>query len=236
MKVSADNLLFTCEHGGNDIPPPYRKLFADSTALLNSHRGLDTGALATARHLARFCQVKLCYSETSRLLIDLNRSLHHPGLFSTITKPCPEKIKQGIISTYYLPYRKCVLDQLKQIIHKNKFVVHFSMHSFTPRLAGHVRNTDIGLLYDPKRLPEKKLCKKIKTEILQISDDWRIRYNYPYRGNADGLTTGLRKQFGSGKYLGIEIEINQKIFGNKEKTMQLHQTLSKMLGNILSGR
>ena len=40
--------------------------------------------------------------------------------------------------------------------------------------------------------------------------DLSIRCNYPYKGNADGFTTYLRKQFSEKKYLGIELEINQK--------------------------
>ncbi len=37
-----------------------------------------------------------------------------------------------------------------------------------------------------------------------------IRRNYPYRGNADGFTTYLRKKYPASKYIGVEIEINQK--------------------------
>jgi hypothetical protein len=36
-----------------------------------------------------------------------------------------------------------------------------------------------------------------------------LRRNYPYRGQSDGLTTALRRQFGA-RYLGIELEINQR--------------------------
>ena len=38
----------------------------------------------------------------------------------------------------------------------------------------------------------------------------RVRRNYPYRGDADGLTTTLRRRFPWQRYLGIEIEVNQK--------------------------
>ena len=40
-----DSFLFTCEHGGNRIPAPYRRLFRGQRALLDSHRGYDPGAL-----------------------------------------------------------------------------------------------------------------------------------------------------------------------------------------------
>ena len=38
----------------------------------------------------------------------------------------------------------------------------------------------------------------------------KVRFNYPYKGTSDGLTTTLRKKFGP-RYVGIEIEINQKL-------------------------
>jgi hypothetical protein len=37
-----------------------------------------------------------------------------------------------------------------------------------------------------------------------------VRRNYPYRGDADGLTTHLRKRYPDGRYTGVEIEVNQK--------------------------
>lgn len=39
----------------------------------------------------------------------------------------------------------------------------------------------------------------------------RVRMNYPYRGNADGHTTSLRRMLPDARYLGIEIELNQAL-------------------------
>ena len=35
--------------------------------------------------------------------------------------------------------------------------------------------------------------------------------NYPYLGKADGFTTSLRQEFQE-RYIGIELELNQKLF------------------------
>lgn len=48
-----------------------------------------------------------------------------------------------------------------------------------------------------------------------------VRRNYPYPGNADGFTTYLRKQFSLSKYVGIEIEINQKHITNTKNWTHL---------------
>ncbi len=233
LKVSAKNLVFTCEHGGNQVPVVYRNLFRNRKTVLNSHRGIDHGALQTAKKLSTAFQSKLIYSEISRLLIDLNRSLYHRNLFSDITKNCDAETRQLIINKYYLPYRKSVKKQLDHIIKNNGLAVHLSVHSFTPELDGVTRSTDIGLLYDPERKPEKTFCQRLQTNIINTSGTWRVRCNYPYKGNADGFTTYLRKQYSSQKYLGIEIEINQNIFKNPKLTKDLYQSLVEGLNNII---
>lgn len=73
-----------------------------------------------------------------------------------------------------------------------------------------MRRADVGLLYDPRRPGERDLCRNLQTILRNTAGGLIVRRNFPYRGAADGLTTYLRKRYGSGKYLGIEIEINQK--------------------------
>jgi hypothetical protein len=38
-----------------------------------------------------------------------------------------------------------------------------------------------------------------------------VRRNYPYAGKGDGLTAHLRLRFPARAYVGIELEVNQKI-------------------------
>ena len=94
---------------------------------------------------------------------------------------------------------------------KGAAIVHLGIHSFTPVLNGKPRNTDIGILYDPARPLERKYAQVIKDEIKRLHPHMKVRFNYPYKGTSDGLTTSLRKKFGP-HYVGIEIEINQKFF------------------------
>jgi predicted N-formylglutamate amidohydrolase len=73
-----------------------------------------------------------------------------------------------------------------------------------------VRNTDLGLLYDPSRRREVALCRGWKEILSEAAPELRVRFNYPYRGGADGLTTCLRRRFPEGSYVGIELEMNQR--------------------------
>jgi predicted N-formylglutamate amidohydrolase len=173
-----DHLLITCEHGGNRIPARYRPLFARSEALLQSHRGYDPGALALAREMARALDAPLFFSTTSRLLIELNRSIGHPRLYSDITRGVPPSLRREILENHYVPYRNRVEAHIAEAIALGSRVVHVSSHSFTPVLDGEVRNADIGLLYDPARPGELKFCRSWQARIEQSAPDLKVRRNY----------------------------------------------------------
>lgn len=210
MSRSERDLLITCEHAGNRIPAPYRTLFAGREELLASHRGHDPGALLMARELARALQAPLFQSGTSRLLIDLNRSLGHPHLYSEITRALPAAEREAIRDRHYLPYRNRVEDWIMQAVAGGGRVVHISSHSFTPTLDGEVRNADIGLLYDPDRPGERSLCLRWQAALERNAPALRVRRNYPYTGKSDGFTAWLRRAHPAESYVGVELEINQE--------------------------
>ncbi|NMF87717.1 N-formylglutamate amidohydrolase [Aromatoleum petrolei] len=202
--------LVTCEHGGNRVPPRYRDCFAGHEALLESHRGYDPGALAIARDLARALHAPLIYATTSRLLVDLNRTLGHPRLHSDIIRTLPEPIRCEILDRYYLPFRRRAEALIEAEVAAGRSVIHVSSHSFTPVLDGVVRQADVGLLYDPARGGEQSLCAEWLARLRARAPSLRVRRNYPYTGKSDGFTAYLRRCFGPEGYVGIELEINQR--------------------------
>ena len=106
-------------------------------------------------------------------------------------------------------------------------MLHLSVHSFTPAIDGRVRNADVGLLYDPARTAERRVCQQLQRALQSAHPELRVRRNYPYRGTADGFTTYLRRLFPDKQYAGIEIEINQRYpFGEQRAWHQLQSSLS----------
>uniref|UniRef100_I2PZQ4 Putative N-formylglutamate amidohydrolase n=1 Tax=Desulfovibrio sp. U5L TaxID=596152 RepID=I2PZQ4_9BACT len=202
-------LLITCEHGGNDVPPPYAPLFTPWRDLLASHRGFDAGALETARVFAAATGAPLFAGTTTRLVVDLNRSVGRPGLFSELTRPLPPDTRAEILAAHYHPHRQAVAAAVADLLAAGRSVLHIASHSFTPRLAGVTRHCDAGFLYDPKRFAEKAFCGKWMRELACLDPDLILRCNYPYRGVADGLATAFRRRFGE-SYLGIELEVSQR--------------------------
>jgi len=209
--VAIDCFLITCEHGGNRIPAAYRRLFRGHRALLDSHRGYDPGALVMARELSRAFGAPLVTSIISRLVIDLNRSPGHPQLFSAATRGAPATLRAEIVQQHYLPYRAQVERVVTQSVSQGLRVIHISSHSFTPELDGKVRTADVGLLYDPARHGEAVLCARWKASQVKLAPELRVRRNYPYAGKGDGLTSHLRRRFPPRAYVGIELEVNQRI-------------------------
>jgi predicted N-formylglutamate amidohydrolase len=206
-----DFQLITCEHGGNAIPAPFGPLFAGHRMLLDSHRGWDPGALAMAEALAAATRAPLVASTTSRLLVDLNRSIGHPKLFSPMTRAASREVKAQIVEQHYRPHRDAVENLVRQSVSSGHRVIHIASHSFTPELDGVVRQADVGLLYGPRRRADARLSTRWQASLAALHPELRVRRNYPYAGKADGLTSHLRKRFGENEYVGIELEINQRI-------------------------
>ena len=216
-------LILTCEHASNKLPATFKNVVP--AEVLKTHRAYDIGAVQVFRKLVRFAKPEFfCEGNFSRLFVDLNRTITNKSAFSDYyealaasDKAAAEKAKAQA-TAYWQEYRatieKFVETALKSQTRATKSaptIIHLGIHSFTPTLNGKVRNTDIGILYDPTRPQERAYANVIKAEIKRLYPAMKVRFNYPYKGTSDGLTTTLRKKFGP-RFVGIEIEINQKFF------------------------
>lgn len=179
------------------------------------------------------------HSTTTRLLVDLNRSVGHRALFSEYTRALPEAERDTILETHYHAWRDAVVGRIDDWRRRGDAVVHVSVHSFTPKLAGKVRDADIGLLYDPGRTWEKAICRRWRLVLREVAPDARVRLNYPYRGTADGFTKHLRRRFPE-SYAGIELELNEGNVGVRchhvaEEILASMRVLREEVGPLLDG-
>jgi predicted N-formylglutamate amidohydrolase len=206
-----DFYVVTCEHGGNRIPAAYAELFHGWQARLSSHRGYDPGALVMARDLAAALQAPLVASTVSRLLIDLNRSLSSPQVWSEATCALSPTQQTGHRVAPLRALPAAADGDRGDAVAAGQRVIHVSSHSFTPVLDGQVRNADVGLLYDPARSGEVAVAARWKAAFAEQAGELRVRRNYPYQGKDDGLTSAMRRRFPPDQYVGIEIELNQAL-------------------------
>jgi len=227
-------VVLSCEHAVDTIPAEYQQAFKPFASLLATHRGIDFGALDIAKCLQQRLSCPLIRAQSSRLLIDCNRSLHNPDCFSEATKPFSEADKQLIINQFYLPFRQEVTRQIQALLAQNNRVLHLSIHSFTPIMNSVERNADIGFLYDPKRSLEQDIARQWKANIKEITPNIRVRMNYPYLGISDGFTSFLRKKFPVSDYQGIEVESNQRLTQDASILDALKLLLTDSLNKIVS--
>ncbi len=203
-------LVLSCEHATNRVPADLATAFRGAGAALRSHRAWDPGALELARELARRLGAPLVAARCSRLVVDANRSAHHPRVLSEWTRRLPPERRERILAAHWAPHREQVERLVREARAEGGPVLHVSVHSFTPRLAGRARRADVALLYDPARARERDLADRWLGALAARRPDLRLRRNYPYRGTSDGLTTALRRAFPAAGYLGVELEVSQR--------------------------
>lgn len=213
-------IVVSCEHASNAIPAILRRRIRIEPEILKGHRGWDIGALALAKTVAPALNAKLVAATFSRLVVDANRNERHPRVFSEYSRGLDEADRNALLEAYHRPYRASVEREVRNAMASGP-VLHLSIHSFTPVLNGVTRNTEVGLLFDPRRTSETQFCRELQRKLGDRLAPMRIRRNYPYRGTSDGLTTVLRGKFPARQYVGVEIEINQARLMKKSEVHRL---------------
>lgn len=209
-------VLVSCEHASNRIPARYAQLGL-TAAQLDMHIAWDPGAAIIARIVARELGGPCHLGRWSRLLVDLNRSLGHEKLMAPESfgiripgnAPISPAEYEERLRLYYFPYRDPAVEDVLRIVRTSGSCLHLSIHSFTPRVGRTVRNTDIGLLYDPRHADEASFARRLRPRLEAAG--LRVRMNYPYKGTSDGFTTALRSRLPAKRYAALEIETNQAL-------------------------
>jgi predicted N-formylglutamate amidohydrolase len=239
--IHPGQFVISAEHASHRIPAAYKNLGL-TRRQLDSHIAWDPGAKLIARACAKALGCACHEGRFSRLLVDLNRSLHHPKLMAgrSFSMPiagnrrlAPEE-KDRRIRRYYTPFREAVLTDVGRIVERHERCIHLSVHSFTPRVGDVVRKTDIGLLYDPQRPLERLLADHLLHRLTQ--DGFHVRRNYPYRGVSDGHVTHLRGVFPKHAYAGLEIEVNQQLLESDRHARAIARQLAQAFQSLARGR
>jgi predicted N-formylglutamate amidohydrolase len=239
--------IITCEHSSNRVPQRFAHLFAGREEVLASHRAYDRGAVEMARKLAPKLHAPVHCGTVTRLLVDLNRSLtNEKSLYSEYSRKLAPDERRLLLREYYRPFRRRVMDEIEEVTVLGRPVLHISVHSFAPVIDDRVRKADLGLLYDPVRSVEKKICAFLVQLFRQEEKALKVRRNYPYLGKTDGFITYLRKRYPAKLYGGIELELNQALLsaaGGKKREMEAllvpglaeilhHEDFSKLIDDM----
>lgn len=190
------------------MPAAFRAAFAPPSTVLASHRGHDPGTPELGRELARAFAAPLFMNRVTRLLIDANRCAENPARLSKWSQGLPPALLARA-EELWARHRDAVAAEVEERLAAGP-VLHVSVHSFTPVLAGEVRDVDVGFLYDPRRALERAVVGRWMAALAPRVPRLRLRRNAPYSGTSDGLTTSLRKRFPEQRYAGLELEVSQR--------------------------
>jgi predicted N-formylglutamate amidohydrolase len=186
-----------------------------------------------ARSLQRALKAPLYASTVTRLLVDLNRSVGHPRLFSEFSEGLDRGERAVLLEELYHPHRNAIESWIDAHVRRGQRVVHIGVHSFVPRTNGRIRTADVGILYDPSRAAERAFGSHWKSALRATDPDLRVRRNYPYLGKSDGLVTHLREVFGPRDYVGIELEANQRLLRTSQGQRRAASSLTASLRALL---
>lgn len=225
------SVLITAEHASNAIPSRWAGLFERDPGALKTHRAWDPGSVLLARALAEALGATLMVGRWSRLLVDLNRSEHHPRRFSEFTKGLSDAEREELTRAIWRPHWKAYADFVRGAPGR---VVHLACHSFTPVLEGRARTTDIGVLHDPSRPDEDAFCKQLQKAVRRQAQDLAVHRNRPYKGTSDGIGAWHRRVFDDSKLITLEIELNQRFAEGAEAVRVRDAIVRAAVGSLQS--
>ncbi len=215
MTRDLSQVVVTVEHAsprvprGVDLGLPKR--------VLDSHFSWDPGAAIVGRMLAKEFDAPLHLSRYSRLLVDLNRSSFHPRVIARDLRPGNRVIpgnqltraqRRARVERFWRPWREAVDADLDRAVDVAGCAFHISVHSFVERLNGTERHHDFGLLYRPSSRVERALADRLHERL--VVGGYSVRRNQPYSGLDDGHCMRLRAERPQRRYVGMEIEMNQR--------------------------
>jgi predicted N-formylglutamate amidohydrolase len=189
-------VLIVGDHASNCVPPEI-DLGIDG-ALLSTHIGWDIGVAALAHALG----APLFLGNVSRLVIDLNRDPHDPGLVPRASDGHDIPGNHGDVSdrlaTYWQPYH----DALAAQIARTRLMLLVSLHSFTPSLSSRpdeVRPWEIGVLYNRDDRAARIAIPLLERAGVIVGDQ------LPYSGKVLNATMNRHGESTDTPYLGIEV-------------------------------
>jgi hypothetical protein len=93
------------------------------------------------------------------------------------------------------------------------------------------------MLYDPGRPGEVAFASAWIEALRRADPTLRLRRNYPYIGKSDGVTQVMRRKYPPQRYVGIELEVNQRyVEAGGPAWPKLRRTLVDTLATALQVR
>lgn len=202
--AGSGDVLTIVDHASNHVPDDVD--LGIDPALLETHIAWDIGAAELAEALG----YPAFLATVSRLVIDLNREGHAPGIVPVhsdgIQIPGNDGDTTARIADYWHPYHDALERQIK--VMKPKILI--SLHSFTPQLSSRpneARPWEIGILYNNDDRAARTAIPLLNAAGVIVGDQ------LPYSGKDLNATMNRHCESTGVPYLGIEVR--QDLIGSR---------------------
>ncbi|QJQ33070.1 N-formylglutamate amidohydrolase [Sphingomonas lacunae] len=196
-------ILLIGDHASNHVPEDID--LGIDRHLLDEHIAIDIGVADVARHMVNSTAVDAAWlAAQSRLVVDLNRDEHAPGLIPIASdghaipgNALSHDQHVARLDRFYRPYHRGLADLLSQA----RPALILSLHSFTPALAtsDEARPWQVGVLYNQDDRAARIAIPLLEAEGLCVGDQ------LPYSGKLLNYTMNVHAEGNGIPYLGIEM-------------------------------
>lgn len=177
-------VLLVCDHASREFPAAMHQLgLADW--VLDKHVACDIGAGMVTKHLADHLNAPAVLAGYSRLIVDLNRQLHHESAFIKVSDgigipgnlDIGDEEREQRIQSFFNPYHDAISGLLDDFKNREIVPAFLSIHTCTPVFNNVVRHCQIGVMWDSDpRIPTPLMAKLNEVPDLNVGD------NEPYSG------------------------------------------------------
>lgn len=195
-------VLVVSDHASNRVPDDID--LGIDPALLDQHIAVDIGVREVGALLAECPGIAAFHANFSRLVCDVNRDDHAPGIVPIASdghaipgNDIDHAGRQARIDRFYHPYHAA----LGQLVDRAPPALILSIHSFTPRLASsaEARPWQVGVLYNEDGRGARLALPLLAAEGLTVGDQ------EPYSGRLLNYTMNRHAEAEGRPYLGVEI-------------------------------
>lgn len=176
--------LLVCDHASRAMPAAMQRLGL-APWVFDRHVASDIGAADLTCALADHFDAPAVLAGYSRLLIDLNRQLHHPGAIPRVSDgiaipgnlEVDDAQRQERIQSFFLPYHEAIEARLQRFLDAGQVPALLSIHTCTPVFDRVVRKWHLGVMWDLDARIARPMLDR-----LQAMDGVCAGDNEPYSG------------------------------------------------------
>jgi predicted N-formylglutamate amidohydrolase len=200
---SASDMLLIADHASSRLPDGLDLGVPES--VMGEHVAIDIGVAPLAAALCTALGCPAVLGGVSRLLIDLNREDHAPGLIPETSDGILIAGNAGLtaadraarLDRWWRPYH----EHISELIAVNRPKLLVSLHGFTPRLttSDERRPWQIGILYNRDERAARLALPLLERDGIVAGD------NLPYSGKVLNATMNRHGEGNRIPYLGIEV-------------------------------